>query len=303
MANYIILDSGHAKATAGKRSPDSSLMEWEFNNAMQYKLKARLEQLGFIVYLVNPNPEKGADKSLANRCKDANNYWAGKGKPNCLFVSLHANAAGSGGWYTARGVEVYTCKGCSTNSANAAKKICNAIYKDVYAVDKGFKNRGYKQNNFYVVKHTNMPGVLIEYAFYDNKEDIQILKNRKNLLCEATLKGICEHFGVAYKASGAVKESAASIAIINEEVQPAPAKVPSTGKPWKNGTYNAKVKVVSPDGLNVRAGRPGSKEYNTKLGVLSNGAVIQVGYCLNGWFGVIYNGKQGFISGDYVKLI
>ena len=39
MANYIILDSGHAKATAGKRSPDSSLLEWEFNNAMQYKLK------------------------------------------------------------------------------------------------------------------------------------------------------------------------------------------------------------------------------------------------------------------------
>ena len=295
MANYIILDSGHMKSTAGKRSPDNSLMEWEFNNAMQYKLKARLEQLGFIVYLDNPNPEKGADKSLAARCREANNYWAGKGKPNCLFVSIHANAAGSGAWYKARGVEVYTCKGCSTKSANAAKKICNAIYKDVYAIDKGFKNRGYKQNNYYVVKYTNMPGVLIEYAFYDNKEDIKILKNKRDLLCEATLKGICEHFGVAYKAPSAVQKP------VQEAAKP--AKIPSTGKPWKNGTYNVKVKVTAGDGLNVRAGRPGSGGYNKKLGVLPKGAVIQVGYCLNGWFGVIYNGKQGFISGDYVQLV
>ena len=296
MANYIILDSGHSKVTAGKRSPDSSLMEWEFNNDMQYKLKARLEQLGFIVHLVNPNPQTGADKSLANRCTDANKYWAGKGKPNCLYVSLHANAAGSGSWYTARGVEVYTSVGCSSKSVSAAKKICAAIYKDVYAIDKGFKNRGHKSKNFYVVKNTNMPACLIEYAFYDNKNDIAILKNKRDLLCEATLKGICEHFGVAYKAPSAP---------VKQPVQEAakPANLPSTGKPWKNGTYNAKVKVTAGDGLNVRAGRPGSAEYNRKLGVLPKGTVIQVGYCLNGWFGIIYNGKQGFISGDYVKLV
>ena len=47
----------------------------------------------------------------------------------------------------------------------------------------------------------------------------------------------------------------------------------------------------------------GSGNCNTKLGALPKGTVIQVGYCLNGWFGVIYNGKQGFISGDYVELV
>ena len=294
MAHYIILDSGHAKVTGGKRSPDSSLLEWEFNNDMQYRLKKRLEQLGFIVYLVNPTPEKGSEVSLATRCKLANNYWANKGKPSCLFVSLHANAAGSGSWYGARGVEVYTCKGCSNNSANAAKKIVAAIYKDVYAVDKGFKNRGYKQNNYYVVKHTNMPGCLIEYAFYDNKEDIKILKNRRELLCEATLKGICEHFGVAYKAATAQKQP------VQETTQP--VNLPSKAKPWKNGTYNAKVKVTA-SSLNVRAGRPGDAKYNTIIGQLPKNTVIQVGYCLNGWFGVVIDGKQGFISGDYVVLV
>ena len=293
MANYIILDAGHAKVTAGKRSPDSSLMEWEFNNDMQYKLKARLEQLGFVVYLVNPNPEKGAEVSLDTRCSLANKYWANKGKPNCLFISLHANAHTP--WSTARGVEVFTCKGCSSKSTDACKKICASIYKDVYAIDKGFKNRGPKQYNYYVVNHTNMPGVLIEYAFYTNKEDLAILKNKRDLLCEATLKGICEHFGVSYKAPSAP---------VKQPVQEAakPANLPSTGKPWKNGTYNAKVKVTA-SSLNVRAGRPNDAKYSTILGQLKKDQIVTVGYCLNGWFGVIYNGKQGFISGDYVQLV
>ena len=295
MARYIILDAGHASVTAGKRSPDGTLKEWEFNNAMQYKLKARLEQLGFTVYLVNPNPEKGAEVSLASRCSKANSYWAGKGKPgDTLYISIHANAAGNGGWSTARGVEVFTSVGCSSKSANAAKKVCNAIYKDVYAIDKGFKNRGHKSNNYYVVRHTNMPAILIEYEFYSNQAGVALLKNKRGLLCEATLKGICEHFGIAYKAPGVAKEP------VKETTQP--TKLPSTGKPWKNGTYNAKVKVTA-SSLNVRAGRPGSGYYNTKLGALPKGTVIQVGYCLNGWFGVIYNGKQGFISGDYVVLV
>ena len=295
MANHIILDAGHAAVTGGKRSPDGSLLEWEFNNAMQYKLKARLEQMGFVVYLVNPNPEKGAEVSLAKRCSLANSYWSGKGKPSALYVSLHANAAGSSGWSTARGVEVYTSVNCSSKSIDAAKKINDAIYKDVYAIDKGFKNRGHKKNNFYVVKNTNMPACLIEYEFYSNKDGVALLKNKRDLLCEATLKGICAHFGVAYKAASAPQKQP-----VQENTQP--ANLPSKAKPWKNGTYNAKVKVTAADGLNVRAGRPGSGDYNTKLGVLPKGTVIQVGYCLNGWFGVIYNGKQGFISGDYVVL-
>lgn len=280
------------KTTAGKRSPDSSLLEWEFNNDMQYRLKARLEQLGFIVYLVNPTPEKGAEVSLARRCQLANNYWTGKGKPNCLFVSLHANAAGNGGWANARGVEVFTAKNASVKSQNAAKKIVNSIFTNVYAFDKGFKNRGHKIYNYYVIKHTTMPSCLIEYEFYTHKDGVALLKNRRNELCEATLKGICEHFGVTYKT--------ATETIVEKEKE---GTLPSTGKPWKNGTYNTKMKVRSADGLNVRAGRPGSDKYNTKLGVLANNTIVTVGYCLNGWFGVIYNGKQGFISGDYLVLV
>ena len=71
---------------------------------------------------------------------------------------------------------------------------------------------------------------------------------------------------------------------------------------YANGTYNRKAKVTA-SVLNVRRGRPGSPGYKNIVGKYKKGQIITVHYCLNGWFGVIYNGKQCFISGDYVVLL
>ena len=300
MSKYIILDAGHAKVTGGKRSPDGTLLEWEFNNDMQYRLKAKFEKLGFIVYLVNPNPEKGSEVSLASRCSRANSYWSQKGKPECLYISLHANAAGANAWGTARGVEVYTAGNASSKSKSAAKLINDQIYKDVYAIDKGFRNRGHKTSNFYVIKHTNMPSCLIEYEFYTNKDGVNLLKNRRDILCEATVKAVCNHFNVKY--ANVEPSPVVNIALENDQTI---ATNTSAGKkgPFKNGTYNTKARVVNAASLNIRAGRPGDKGYNTIYGTYKKGEIVFVKYCLNNWFGVIYNGKQAFICGDYLELI
>ena len=39
------------------------------------------------------------------------------------------------------------------------------------------------------------------------------------------------------------------------------------------------------------------------MGQYKKGTVVTVHYCLNGWFGVEYNGKQGYVSGDYIELL
>ena len=49
--NLLILDSGHAKNTSGKNNAKENFYEWEFNNDMQYKIKARCEELGIKVFL------------------------------------------------------------------------------------------------------------------------------------------------------------------------------------------------------------------------------------------------------------
>ncbi len=207
MKPIVILDAGHNEYVSGKEAPDKSLREWDFNNQVQYKLKKRLEKLGFEVYLTNPNPDKKNEIGLHKRCDLANNYWNKKGKPtNCLFISLHANAYGK--WTSARGVEVFIAKNASSSSKNAATMICKHIYNDISKIDKGFKNRGVKVENYTVIYNTRMKCCLIEYGFYTNKSDLKLLKNNKDDFVEATIKGVCEYFKVTYVAPK--KESSSS---------------------------------------------------------------------------------------------
>ena len=199
MSKYLlILDSGHAKDTAGKRAFDNSLYEWDFNNNMQHLIKKRAEAHGITVKLTNPNPQSVSDITLSVRSAYANKLYSDLKKPNTLFISLHANAYGST-WNTARGVEVYHASNASQNSKNAAKYLCDSIYNDVKNIDSNFKNRGVKCQDFTVIYKTITPAVLVEYGFYSNKDDLKILKNNQNELVEATLKGICKYFCINYQ--------------------------------------------------------------------------------------------------------
>ena len=194
----LILDSGHAKNTAGKKAFDNSFYEWDFNNKMQYLLKKRAEEHGITVKLTNPSPSTVSDISLTTRATTANNFYRSLNIPKTVMISLHANAYGTD-FNSARGVEVYHASNASTNSKNLAKYICDNVYNDIKAIDGNFKNRGVKCQDFTVIYKTITPCVLVEYAFYSNKDDLKILKNNQNELVEATLKGICKYFNINYQ--------------------------------------------------------------------------------------------------------
>ncbi|MBC5995851.1 N-acetylmuramoyl-L-alanine amidase [Romboutsia ilealis] len=198
MSNLVILDSGHAEYVEGKQAPDKSLKEWDFNNQMQYKLKKRLEDHNISVYLTNPSPAKSNEMGLTKRATLANSYWSNRSKPNSLFISIHANAYGST-FNTARGTETYVAKNASSNSKKAAKYVNDEIVKAIKKIDSNGKDRGVKTENFTVIYKANMPSILIEYAFYTNKDDLNILKNNKDNLVEATVIAICKYFNITYK--------------------------------------------------------------------------------------------------------
>jgi N-acetylmuramoyl-L-alanine amidase len=192
----LILDAGHAKDTKGKNNLKENFYEWEFNNDMQYKIKSRCEDLGITVFLTNPNPSTVSDIALSTRASLANDYWLRKSKPKSMFISLHANAFSSD---TARGTETYIAKNASTTSKNFAKVLNDNIVNTMKQIDSGAKDRGVKTENFTVIYKAAMPSVLVEYGFYTNLNDLKILKNNRDELVEATVKAICDYFGVAYK--------------------------------------------------------------------------------------------------------
>ena len=192
----LILDAGHAKDTKGKNNLKENFYEWEFNNDMQYKIKSRCEELGITVFLTNPNPSTVSDIALSTRASLANDYWLRKSKPKSMFISLHANAFSN---ECARGTETYVAKNSSTTSKNFAKVLNANIVNTMKQLDSGAKDRGVKTENFTVIYKAAMPSVLVEYGFYTNLNDLKILKNNRNELVEATVKAICEYFGVTYK--------------------------------------------------------------------------------------------------------
>ena len=139
--NLLILDAGHAKDTKGKNNAKENFYEWEFNNDMQYKIKARCEELGIKVFLTNPDPDKVSDISLSTRASLANDFWLRNSKPKTIFISLHANAYSNA---AARGTETYIAKNASTTSKNFAKLLNNEIVKTMKELDPTSKDRGVK---------------------------------------------------------------------------------------------------------------------------------------------------------------
>ena len=202
--NLLVLDAGHSFDTKGKCNSKEGFYEWQFNNDMQYKIKARCEDLGIKVFLTNPNPGTVSDIPLSTRASLANDYWLKNSKPKAMFISIHANAFSNS---NVRGTETYIASNASTTSKNFAKVLNDNIVSVMKKLDPASKDRGVKSENFTVIYKTSMPSVLVEYGFYSNLEDLKILKNNKDKLVEATVKAICNYFNIEYKEKVKVNEN------------------------------------------------------------------------------------------------
>lgn len=209
----VALDDGHGMETAGKRSPfigeiGRAIKENEFNRAVVSLLAEELKRCGFDVLLVAPTD---ADTTLATRVKRANDAKAD------IYISIHYDAFdGKFDGYDPEGITVFY----ATGSANG-KRLAQCI-NDFLKLGTIQKNRGIKTANYYVLKETDMPAILSENGFMDNKREalLMIDPNFQREVAIEHAKGICKYFGVPY-------------------VQKAPTK-PTTTKPHrvKTGAFN-----------------------------------------------------------------
>ena len=173
----ILIDCGHNFSdTWQKMSPirkDSTrFYEFQSNRTIGKMLAEELRKLG-IAYEFIVNPDDKYDMSLEKRVSIANNIARKEGKSNVLYLSLHSDAYGNGNtWYDdIRGFSIYTSKG-NTKSDEYAK-----IFLKHYTnrLSKLSKIRGIKEDNFYVLKHTICPAILLENLFYTSHQDLAIL--------------------------------------------------------------------------------------------------------------------------------
>lgn len=184
---YIILDNGHGGTingkyqTAGKRSPKwpdgSQLFEGVYNREIVGKLRRFLcmNEIEFEILV----PEQ-TDVSLSERVRRVNSIY--KKRKDAVLISVHADAFSK---ESANGFSVYTSPG-KTRSDGYAKIISEKYEKNIPEI----RNRGIKEANFYILKRTHCPAVLIETGFMTNKKDCKFLMSNHYRIARAIYEGI-----------------------------------------------------------------------------------------------------------------
>lgn len=189
-SKLIVIDAGHnyggddgAYVTHGA----TTYIERDLNMEVAVKLQKELENKGFNVVMTrNPGDRDYTEmrKSLQNRVDLANNLKAD------FFISIHHNTVGIVP-HSATGVEIYYSSAEPINIASyeAIDKMKTINYKietsqkigtemvNSIAKDMNRVNRGLKDDDFYVVKNTTMPSLLVECGFMSNENEAKLLAN------------------------------------------------------------------------------------------------------------------------------
>ncbi|MBV8370500.1 MAG: N-acetylmuramoyl-L-alanine amidase [Candidatus Eremiobacteraeota bacterium] len=171
----IVLDPGHGGGDTG--TAHNGLVEKQLTLDIAERVRALLVAQGWTVRMtretdVDPVSQENLAKMhadgkpnaddrayLQTRCDVANNAGAR------FFVSIHVNSAPV---ESARGTTFYWYKPQDAPFAQALEKAVIPLA--------GTQDDGTRHENFYVVRHTTMPAVLIETAFVTNPGDVALLR-------------------------------------------------------------------------------------------------------------------------------
>lgn len=173
MNPIVILDNGHGKETAVKRSPvwadGSQLFEYEFNRDIVRRIAEKLEAENIPYRILVPEEN---DIGLSERARRANAIAKENGG-KAYVLSIHANAGGGTGW------EVWTSPG-----QTAADKIATVFFEEAgreFTPDGWRMRADYsdgdpdKEANFTILIKTTCPAILTENFFMDTEKDCRFI--------------------------------------------------------------------------------------------------------------------------------
>ena len=191
----ILIDNGHGIQTKGKRSPDSTLLEYAYTRELARRIVSILQSRGYDSELLVPEDD---DIPLSERVRRINAHCQALGKTNVILISIHVNAAGDGSkWMNATGWSCYTCKG-QTESDRLATCLYDAAIKNFpdKRIRTDFSDADSDwEEGFYILKKSLCPAVLTENFFMDKLSDRDYLQSEvgKQAIVDTHIEGIAEY--------------------------------------------------------------------------------------------------------------
>lgn len=176
----IIIDAGHGGKDAG--AVNGKYAEKRITLAVASIVKQKLEKDGAIVYMTR---EGDTYPTLQDRVNFAHKHYAE------IFVSIHVNSSTNS---KANGTETYYSITANDNELEdkaLATNINNEIVKQA-----NMYNRGVKREDYYVLRHSLFPSVLVELGFISNSQDLSKLVNSyyQEIFGNAIYQGIVNYY-------------------------------------------------------------------------------------------------------------
>lgn len=182
----ITIDPGHGGSDSGAVGPNG-YTEKEGAFAISQKVDSILNQSGAKVVMTRDSdvdvygPNASARNELQARVDVGNNANSD------IFVSIHCNAFVNP---AANGTQTFYY-----GSSYQGQRLAQSIQEKMIEAN-GLRDRGISTCNFYVVKHSYMPAVLIETAFITNYDEEALLSDDEwqTTMAKAIAEGINEYF-------------------------------------------------------------------------------------------------------------
>lgn len=189
----IIVDAGHGGEDGGAVS-DNGVSEAEINLKIALKLQQLLEQSGSNVVLTRSdnNAIYDVDKKTLRDKKNSdirNRVRIGNDSSADIFVSIHLNKIPENQYY---GWQTFFKDGNEDG-----KRLANCIQNNLNeTIQKENKRTPLKINNVYIIKHVEIPTVIVECGFLSNPEEERQLQQEEyqTKLAWGIYNGIMEFF-------------------------------------------------------------------------------------------------------------
>ncbi len=171
----IVIDPGHGGSDPGAVGI-GGLDEVEIVTPVSLRVGELLEQQGIDIAFTRT---EDVEVDLPPRVSLANRLQAN------LFVSIHANAI-SMSRPEVNGIETYYF--------SSGKDLATYVHESLIDAT-GSNDRGVRNARFYVLRHTDMPAILIELGFVTGDEDARNLSDPdyREILAQAIARGILEY--------------------------------------------------------------------------------------------------------------
>ena len=183
----VMIDPGHGGRDNGAAwgTKYDYVEEDDLNLSIAFLLRCELWRRAGNKIEIEMIREKDIYIPLIERVLMTNNWGAN------IFISIHADAFHK---QTTSGFSVHVHPACSPGGLTLADRIHRKL-KSQFA---DHVNRGIKRSDFFVLRKTQMPAVLVECEFISNPQTRRFLKEPENQIdiARAIARGALEYFEI-----------------------------------------------------------------------------------------------------------